>query len=78
MRPRETMNTAPEAAGSPGGAVSSAIETLELLLHLTEKNGSTIALIFPEETGDFLRGYVAGQIDAFRLALEHIKDIKEN
>jgi hypothetical protein len=74
MRPRETMNTVPEAAGSPGDAVSSAIETLELLLRLTEKNGGTIALIFPGETGDFLRGYTAGSIDALRLALEHVKD----
>jgi hypothetical protein len=41
---------------------------------MTEKNGHTIALIFPEEGGDFIRGYVAGQIDALRLALEHLRD----
>jgi hypothetical protein len=57
--------------------MSNAIETLELLLRKTEENGHTIALIYPDETGDFIRGYTAGQIDAFRLALDHIKDIEE-
>lgn len=55
-----------------------AIETLELLIRKTEENGHTIALIYPDESGDFIRGYTAGQVDAFRLALEHIKDIEEN
>jgi hypothetical protein len=57
--------------------MSSAIETLELLLRTTEQNGDSITLIYPNETKDFLRGYAAGQIDAFRLSLEHIKDIEE-
>jgi hypothetical protein len=54
--------------------MTTAIETLDLLLRMTEKNGRTIALIFPEESGDFIRGYVDGQIDALRLALEHVRD----
>jgi hypothetical protein len=41
---------------------------------MTEKNGYSITLIFPEESRDFIRGYVAGQIDALRLALEHVRD----
>jgi hypothetical protein len=57
--------------------MNSAVETLELLLRKTEENGHTIALIYPDETVDFIRGYAAGQIDAFRLALDHIKDIEE-
>ena len=54
-----------------------AVKTLELLLRKTEENGGTINMIYPEESEDFLRGYINGQIDAFRLALNHIKDIKE-
>jgi len=57
--------------------MSNAVETLELLLRKTEENGDTIALIYPNETKDFIRGYAAGQIDAFRLVLDHIKDIEE-
>jgi hypothetical protein len=57
--------------------MNNAVKTLELLLRKTEENGNTITLIYPDESGDFIRGYVAGQIDAFRLALEHIKDIEE-
>jgi hypothetical protein len=57
--------------------MSNAVETLELLLRKTEENGGDIALIYPDEGGDFIRGYVAGQVDAFRLALDHIKDIEE-
>jgi hypothetical protein len=53
------------------------VETLELLLRKTEENGGSIALIYPDEGADFLRGYTTGQVDAFRLALEHIKDIEE-
>jgi hypothetical protein len=55
--------------------MTAAIETLDLLLRMTEKNGHTIALIFPEESADFIRGYVAGQSDALRLALDHVRDI---
>jgi hypothetical protein len=57
--------------------MSSAVETLELLLRKTEENGNSIALIYSDESGDFIRGYTAGQVDAFRLALEHIKDMEE-
>jgi hypothetical protein len=60
-----------------GSGMNSAVQTLELLLRKTEENGHTIALIYPDETVDFIRGYAAGQIDAFRLALDHIKDIEE-
>ncbi|GHT78557.1 hypothetical protein FACS1894130_05340 [Spirochaetia bacterium] len=49
-------------------------EVIALLLRMTEKNGHTIALVFPDESADFIRGYTAGQIDAFRLALEHVRD----
>ena len=56
--------------------MSNAVETLELLLRKTEENGDTIALIYPNETKDFIRGYAAGQTDAFRLALAHAKDIE--
>ena len=52
-----------------------AVETLDLLLRKTEENGHDIALIYPDESGDFVRGYVAGQIDALRLALEHVRDM---
>jgi hypothetical protein len=51
------------------------IDMSELLLHKTEENGGSIAMIFPEESADFIRGYVAGQIDALRLALDHAKDV---
>jgi hypothetical protein len=53
------------------------VETLELLLRTTEQHGNSITLIYPNETKDFIRGYTAGQIDAFKLALAHIKDIEE-
>jgi hypothetical protein len=56
---------------------SGAVETLELLLRKTEQNGQSIAMIYPNETEGFIRGYVAGQTDAFRLALDHIKDIED-
>ena len=56
--------------------MNKAIETLELLLRNTEEKGDTIAVIFPDETEDFIRGYINGQVDAFRLALEHINDIE--
>jgi hypothetical protein len=58
-------------------SVTAATETLELLLRVTEKNGHTIALVYPDESADFVRGYVAGQIDALRLALEHVRDTAE-
>jgi hypothetical protein len=38
------------------------VETLELLLRMTGKNGHDIALIFPDETGDFIRG-LCGRAD---------------
>jgi hypothetical protein len=43
---------------------------------MTEKNGRDIALIYTDESAEFIRGYVAGQIDALRLALEHVRDIQ--
>ena len=55
--------------------MTAAIETLELLLRKTEENGHDIALIYPDESGDYVRGYVAGQTDALRLALEHVRDM---
>jgi hypothetical protein len=51
------------------------VETLELLLRMTEKNGHSIALIYPDESADYTRGYIAGHIDALRLALDHVRDI---
>jgi hypothetical protein len=42
---------------------------------MTEKNGYDIALIYPDESADYVRGYVAGQIDALRLAIEHVRDM---
>ena len=58
-----------------GGVMCNAVETLDLLLRKTGENGHDIALIYPDESGDFVRGYVAGQIDALRLALEHVRDM---
>ena len=55
--------------------MTAVVETLELLLRKTEENGHDIALIYPDESGDYVRGYVAGQIDALRLALEHVRDM---
>jgi hypothetical protein len=54
--------------------MTAVVETLELLLRKTEENGHDIALIYPDESGDFIRGYVDGSIDALRLALEHVRD----
>jgi hypothetical protein len=51
-----------------------AVETIELLLRMTEKNGHDITLIYPDASEDYIRGYVAGQIDALRFALEHVRD----
>ena len=78
MRAAHHPPAAPEAAGSPGLPASPAVETLELLLRMTEKNGHSIALIFPEESADFIRGYTAGQIDALRLALDHVRAGKKS
>ena len=75
MRNNRRTPAAPEEAVSPGRMVSPAVETIELLLRLAEKNGHDIALIYPDETGDFIRGHTSGQIDALRLALEHVRDI---
>jgi hypothetical protein len=57
--------------------MSNVMDTLKLLLRKTKENGDDIASIYPEESEDFIRGYTARQIDAFRLALDHIKDIEE-
>jgi hypothetical protein len=57
--------------------MTGAVDTLELLLRMTEKNGGTIALVYPDESADFVRGCVTGQIDALRLALEHVRDTAE-
>jgi hypothetical protein len=64
----------PRDGNSPVSLTTSAVKTLNLLLRMTEKNGRDIALIYPDESEDYIRGYVAGQIDALRLALEHVKD----
>jgi hypothetical protein len=64
----------PGGKESPASLNTDAVETLELLLRMTEKNGHDIALIYPDESADFIRGYVAGQIDALRLALDHVRD----
>jgi hypothetical protein len=55
--------------------MTAAIETLDLLLRKTEENGHDISLIYSKESEDFIRGYVAGQIDVLRLALEHVRDM---
>jgi hypothetical protein len=54
--------------------VNTAVETLELLLRKTGENGGSITLIYPDESEDFVRGYVAGQVDTLRLALDHVRD----
>jgi hypothetical protein len=64
----------PGGGNSPASLTTGAAETLDLLLRMTKKNGRDIALIYPDESEDYVRGYVAGQIDALRLALEHLKD----
>jgi hypothetical protein len=51
------------------------VETLDFLLCKTEENGHTIAMIYPGESADYVRGYVDGSLDALRLALEHVRDI---
>jgi hypothetical protein len=43
---------------------------------MTEKNGHTIALVYPDESEGYVRGYIDGQIDALRLALEHVRAIQ--
>jgi hypothetical protein len=59
-----------------GAVHADTVETLELLLRMTEKNGHDIALIYPDESEDYIQGYAAGQIDALRLALDHVRDIQ--
>jgi hypothetical protein len=56
-------------------AMAGVVNILELLLHKTGENGGTIALVFPDESADYVRGFVDGSIDALRLALDHIRDI---
>jgi hypothetical protein len=58
-----------------GAVHADVVETLELLLRMTEKNGHTIVLIYPDESADYIRSYGAGQIDALRLALDHVRDM---
>jgi hypothetical protein len=58
---------------APASLTTGTVETLELLLRMTEKNGHDITVIYPDESADFVRGYVAGQIDALRLALDHAR-----
>jgi hypothetical protein len=55
--------------------MTATVEALDPLLRMTGKDGGDIALIFSEESGDFVRGYVAGQVDALRLALDHVRDM---
>ena len=56
--------------------MNEAVKTLELLLQKTEENSDDIALIFPNESADFIQGYIVGSISAFQLALEHVRGIK--
>jgi hypothetical protein len=65
----------PGSGESPASPAAGAAEVLELLLRLTEKNSRTIALVYPDESEGYVRGYIDGQIDALRLALEHVKDM---
>ena len=55
--------------------MTAVIETRELLFRKTEENGHDIALVYPDESEDYVRGYVDGSIDALRLALEHVRDM---
>jgi hypothetical protein len=64
----------PRRPGNNGIAVTPAVETLELLYRLTEKTDYDITLIYPEESVDYVRGFIDGLIDALRLALEHVRD----
>jgi hypothetical protein len=59
-----------------GNTMTAMVETLELLLRKAGENGHDIALVYPDESTDYVRGYVAGSIDALRLALEHVRDIQ--
>jgi hypothetical protein len=56
------------------GNTAGAVSILELLLHKTGENGGTIALIYPDESADYIRGFIDGSTDALRLALDHVKD----
>jgi hypothetical protein len=61
----------------PLGNMAGAVSILELLLRKTEENGGAIALVFPGESADYIRGFIDGSIDAFRLALEHVRDVEK-
>jgi hypothetical protein len=54
--------------------MAGAVSILELLLRRTGENGDAIALVFPDESADYVRGFVDGSIDALRLALDHVRD----
>jgi hypothetical protein len=56
--------------------VNAVVETLELLLLMTEKNGGSMTLIYPDESADYVRGFIDGSLDALRLALDHARDIQ--
>jgi hypothetical protein len=42
--------------GTAGRRYGNAVETIDLLLRKTEENGHDIALIYPDESGDYVRG----------------------
>jgi hypothetical protein len=65
----------PGSGRSPASPAAGAEEALDLLLRLTEKNGRGIALVYPGESADYVRGFIDGSIDALRLALDHLRDI---
>jgi|LQAB01.1.fsa_nt_gi hypothetical protein len=64
------QDLAPERA-----APAPEVDTIALLLRCTELNTKSLAALFPEESEDFIQGYISGHIDALRLALEHVKDL---
>jgi hypothetical protein len=59
------------------GNTADAVSILELLLRKAGENGGAIALVFPDESADYIRGFVDGSIDALRLALDHVRDIEK-
>ncbi|GHV78743.1 hypothetical protein AGMMS49944_05340 [Spirochaetia bacterium] len=67
----KTMKTGIVSAST---ASAPEVDTVALLLRCTEQNAHTIAALFPGESADFIQGYIAGHIDALRLALVHVKD----
>jgi hypothetical protein len=67
---------APEVS-QPMGNTTGAVSILKLLLRKTGKNGGTIALVFPDESADYVRGFVDGSTGALRLALAHVRDVEK-